>query len=389
MKRSTKSSRKVKLEERHLTKEIVDQYVQGQLYHQLLNFEKSLDVLLRGKQLDINEALVLRPSRPADTLRVVVYNTYTNQNPSYRLGGMGEMPVTDPPSWNLKIEGYRTSEESYRYSSKAKKTRFSHFFSRVVVIMDKAKFPDNHTVEWCSSRHGGEFDGFEIKRECNTDTEVSIHLYLNYYPARFKLSADLGKLLDMHTETKPRIITTLWQYVKLHRLQDPKDHRHIRADANLRKLFGKEVITFGELPELVFQHLGPPDPIELLYTIRTSGSSYDYQKCFDITVDLEDISGVKSAYQTKELDDLDEEIATTVKSLRAHMKRKAFFGELGADPGTFLSKAVVSQISDYQTQFSDAGATPAGEEERRASFFFQPFSIRAAKKHCANIEGRQ
>jgi upstream activation factor subunit UAF30 len=48
----------------------------------------------------------------------------------------------------------------------------------------------------------------------------------------------------------------LWEYIRKHELQDPKDKRNVRADENLLAVFdGKKVISMFEMTKLVNGHL--------------------------------------------------------------------------------------------------------------------------------------
>jgi hypothetical protein len=42
---------------------------------------------------------------------------------------------------------------------------------------------------------------------------------LDYQPLQFKLDPRLARLLGVHTQTRPVIISALWQYIKTHKLQ--------------------------------------------------------------------------------------------------------------------------------------------------------------------------
>lgn len=53
---------------------------------------------------------------------------------------------------------------------------------------------------------------------------------------KFKLHPKLARLLGIHTETRPKIIEALWQYVKTHKLQDEKERDYINCDRHLRQV---------------------------------------------------------------------------------------------------------------------------------------------------------
>ncbi|MGZ3807950.1 MAG: SWIB/MDM2 domain-containing protein, partial [Bacteriovorax sp.] len=47
----------------------------------------------------------------------------------------------------------------------------------------------------------------------------------------------------------------IWEYIKKHNLQNPKNKRNILADDKLQKLFGKKEVTMFELAGIVGKHL--------------------------------------------------------------------------------------------------------------------------------------
>ena len=67
-----------------------------------------------------------------------------------------------------------------------------------------------------------------------------------------KLAAIIG------SESLPRTEVTkkVWDYIRTHQLQNPENKTLIRADAQLREVFGgKEQVTMFEMTKLVFQHV--------------------------------------------------------------------------------------------------------------------------------------
>jgi len=66
------------------------------------------------------------------------------------------------------------------------------------------------------------------------------------------LAAIVGRAPLPRTEITKRI----WDYIREHNLQDPKDKRTIRADAKLRPLFGgKDSVSMFELTKMVNNHV--------------------------------------------------------------------------------------------------------------------------------------
>jgi upstream activation factor subunit UAF30 len=66
------------------------------------------------------------------------------------------------------------------------------------------------------------------------------------------LAAVVGKDPLPRTELTKK----LWEYIRKHELQDPKDKRNVRADENLLAVFdGKKVVSMFEMTKLVNRHL--------------------------------------------------------------------------------------------------------------------------------------
>ena len=55
---------------------------------------------------------------------------------------------------------------------------------------------------------------------------------------------------------RTQVIVKVWDYIKLHKLQDSTNKRQINADKTLKALFGgKDHVTMFELTKLVSAHL--------------------------------------------------------------------------------------------------------------------------------------
>jgi DNA topoisomerase-3 len=69
-------------------------------------------------------------------------------------------------------------------------------------------------------------------------------------------SAELAAVIGNEPVGRTEVVKKLWDYIKAHNLQDPKDKRTIRADDKLRPVFGKDAVGMFELAGLVGKHLG-------------------------------------------------------------------------------------------------------------------------------------
>ncbi|KAF5460225.1 hypothetical protein F2P56_020108 [Juglans regia] len=70
------------------------------------------------------------------------------------------------------------------------------------------------------------------------------------------ISPQLGKFLGGATETSRTLaIKKVWEYVKLHNLQNPANKREIFCDEKLKSIFaGKDAVGFQEVTKLLSIH---------------------------------------------------------------------------------------------------------------------------------------
>lgn len=69
-------------------------------------------------------------------------------------------------------------------------------------------------------------------------------------------SAALAAVIGTEPVARPEAVKKMWEYIKAHNLQDPKDKRTIIADDKLRAVFGKDSAGMFELAGILGQHLG-------------------------------------------------------------------------------------------------------------------------------------
>jgi chromatin remodeling complex protein RSC6 len=73
---------------------------------------------------------------------------------------------------------------------------------------------------------------------------------------KLKPSKQLAEVLGgEQAVSRPEAVKGLWDYVKQHDLQNPKNRREILADSKLRPLFGKDKITMFEVGRVVNDNL--------------------------------------------------------------------------------------------------------------------------------------
>lgn len=71
----------------------------------------------------------------------------------------------------------------------------------------------------------------------------------------YKVSADLAKIVGTDQISRPEATKKIWDYIKAHKLQDPKNKRRIVPDAALSKIIGKEPIDMMKLSSFLTKHL--------------------------------------------------------------------------------------------------------------------------------------
>jgi SWI/SNF-related matrix-associated actin-dependent regulator of chromatin subfamily D len=57
-------------------------------------------------------------------------------------------------------------------------------------------------------------------------------------PKKFVVSQALSHVIGITEETRAKIVSALWQYIKSNRLQDPDDRRSINLNSALKTVFG-------------------------------------------------------------------------------------------------------------------------------------------------------
>lgn len=352
---------------------------ESQAYMDLLAFEQKLDATITRKKLDIQEALK-RPMKVKRRLRIYISHTFFAGKEPEREGEEGSFPM-----WELRVEGRLLDEQpsgtngasgaTATTSRLTPKRKFSSFFKSLVIELDKDIYgPDNHLVEWHRTQQTNETDGFQVKRPGDRNVKCTILLLLDYQPMKFKLHHRLAKLLGISTETRPKIIEALWQYIKTHKLQDPVDRDNIKCDQYLEQVFQCKRMRFMEIPQRLQSLLHQPDPLVLTHTIQYT----DVEKntaCYDIDVEVEDplksqmSSFIHNHANMPDISALDQKIYDIVEQINECKLRRDFYVRFADNPPEFIQKWLISQSNDLKTM---TDSTDDYEAERRAEFYYQP-----------------
>lgn len=68
-------------------------------------------------------------------------------------------------------------------------------------------------------------------------------------------SKDLAEIVGAEPLPRTAVVSKMWEYIRAHDLQNPKDKREILADDKLKVIFGKDKATMFELNKLLSSHL--------------------------------------------------------------------------------------------------------------------------------------
>ncbi|XP_052091245.1 SWI/SNF-related matrix-associated actin-dependent regulator of chromatin subfamily D member 1-like isoform X3 [Mytilus californianus] len=372
--------KKKKVADKILPQRVRDLVPESQAYMDLLAFERKLDATIMRKKLDIQEALK-RPMKQKRKLRIFISNTFF---PAKAEGEDGEETVA---SWELRVEGRLLEDAaSAKISDTSKlKRKFSSFFKSLVIELDKELYgPDNHLVEWHRTPSTQETDGFQVKRPGDQNVKCTVLLMLDYQPPQFKLDQRLARLLGVHTQTRPVIISALWQYIKTHKLQDPHEREYINCDKYLEQIFECKRMKFAEIPGKLHNLLMPPDPIVINHVITVEGPDARKTACYDIDVEIDDSlkqqmnSFLLTTQSQQEISNLDNKIHETVETINQLKTNREFFLSFAKDPQEFINNWLISQTRDLKTM-TDVAGNP--EEERRADYFYQPWCQEAVCRY--------
>ncbi|TPX32072.1 hypothetical protein SmJEL517_g04788 [Synchytrium microbalum] len=359
----------------------VESYVpESRLFSQLQDFERQLDATIVRRKVELldNPAKLSKVTR---TLRIFVSNTAGSQYiPTNDAGeALFDADTAKSPNWTLKVEGRLLDVANKKYQTGVHH-KFSYFVKSMVVELkrDSNLYSEGNIIEWQKNPSAPEMDGFEVKRKGDSELPCRIIITLDQ-PDKFKLPAEMARLLDIHTDNRQNIMLGLWQYIKHHKLQDPEDRKKLNPDEGLRLALNlpDSGIPFSILPSLIDSRLLPIDPIVINYTIKVDKEFSFSPTAFDVEVEFTDQSrkNVVAAITQgapnveKEIAALDEKMSHLVAQVGACNVKRDFLLGFVKDPISFLNTWVASQSRDLEVVLGDQRLV--GEEVRRSEFYKQ------------------
>ncbi|PSK54778.1 hypothetical protein B9Z65_3867 [Elsinoe australis] len=380
-------------------------------YKKLRDMERRLDATMMQKRLDLTDPYRQRTELEG-TLRVWISNTVEgqpwqimedhdnndtfdladNSQATYRVKIEGRL--LDDPTQVEQPEADGDAMEQDDGNTKPKesspsRSRFSDFFRAIKIDFDRPPSlqPDGmSSIEWkrptnphdpnkprIPNKSESSFDTVEFTRKGDEELNITINLYRDHQPPRYKLSPPLASLLDIQEADTATIIAGMWDYVRANNLQEDDEHRRFICDDALRKIFGLEVLTFPQLREtlLAQNHVSELPPLQLPYTIRLdkdyispASSTPSAPTIYDIRVPLPsplDAEIKKLATNTehivklREIQDMDADIAVIIQAISRATQKHKFLTSLSEDPVRFVRRWVGSQKRDLEIYLAEGG----------------------------------
>lgn len=288
--------------------------------------------------------------------------------------------------WILRIEGKidQTGLNPSSSGGSSSKTplnrpqipkKFSNYLKSLIV-----EFGDE-TVEWnkFSTTTPLNTDGFEIKRPVpiefsalnNWEIPCKIHLQFDFSPERFRLAPALANLLNLNLATRPAIVVALWQYIKLHKLQESDEKKIINNDAALQELFKVSRMSFSDIPVLVEPYLLPPEPVTITYQIKNRQELNVLEQVFELEVDVDD---PKSASRTflpanlfRDLNFYEGRLKEIIEALHASKINQKLLNSFAENPIKTAQSLLKTCSKDFETLVGDLPVTL--DELRSAEFY--------------------
>lgn len=332
------------------------------LFFQLQALEREIDSRILSKQLQIADSS-FKTSKVKRNLKIFVSNTTEDVQLD-----SGETV----PSWILRVEG---KLETYGRHGRLANRKLSHYFQSMHVEFEPAAGGEKELVEWSNGPGVLESDGFELRRQgIPGSRRVTIILRLANSPETFRLAPGLATVLAMETGSRPEVILALWQYIKLHKLQESDDKKQILNDRALTDLFGTERMTFSELPEVIQPHLLPLEPIVIEYDLVLDGSGGDLV-VQDVEVELEDPNKARPpvspaiASLQREIGMADQRMAECIGALRTAQATTKILESFAQDPIACAQQLVARQTADLEMVVGEGDLSVNREDLNRAAAF--------------------
>ena len=321
------------------------------------------------------------------------------------------MPPAGPSAWILRVEGRlealpgtanaSTAPPRSKGATSSAPTqpprKFSHFLRSLLVEQcDNAASCIEWTRQGSLGTNSVNCDGFEIRRpfpsaSTEQNLQFKIHLQFNFAPEKYRLAPQLSSLLSGLTlATKPAIILALWQYIKLHKLQENDEKKIINNDAALQSLFGCEKMSFSELPVLLEPFLLPPEPLCIPFTLQAGNELSVNPVVFEVEVDVDDPKqgpprSLIPPQLARDLAFHDGRIRELLEAMHVSKNNLTLLKAFAQDPLKTTQTLLNASARDYETLLGDA---PVSLDELRSAEFYTSEAVEQAVNEFLSLNPR-
>ncbi len=88
-----------------------------------------------------------------------------------------------------------------------------------------------------------------------TQEKKTIGSKVNALQKPLQPSEELAAVIGSGPLPRGEVVSKIWEYIRLHNLQNPENRREIVADDQLRRVFGKDKVTMFEMSKHLAAHL--------------------------------------------------------------------------------------------------------------------------------------
>lgn len=365
-------------------------------YNEADEYGRMLDNALQRQQMMLKDAWMnLTDERikfgTLQTLRLHVYNTYSNQpsgDPELDSYTPQEWIHRGPPSWTLHIQGAVVGAEG------ANNPKMTSFFSKILVITS------TETIVWDKATADVvDCNGIEIHRQGSKQELVKIVFFMDYKTPHFVLSAPLVSIVGSKQRSLPGIVRALWNYIKNNDLQAHNDPQTIRTNDLLKSILNVDTFNLCDLPELLKEHLSPPLPVTVTHLLKLRGSYLDSESVYDFTVDAPECfpgdahswlpavmnHNAQLASISRSIDDTDRQMAGLMAKLNHCITMRNFYTTFHNSPVETIDVLLTSKGSEPDKPLVDESQLFEYQvADRRSTYYQQPWVPRAIQMYLEN-----
>lgn len=348
----------------------------SKLYRYLQQIEKEIDNKIYKCRLDLQEKLIIPSQKVKALLRTHIFSYIL-----YEQTEQGEIKSYFQMRIQGKILPVLEKQNGGTYQ------KFSHFFQKIQILfspLNQNRYQDiiwnnpnisNYNFSTSNTSTSNDTDGFDVKRpiEVKAPTKVKILFFLNYPNQEYKLSPMLAEILGINQETRPRILYHMWQYIKINSLQDNENPNIINNNKPLQKIFQCDKMDIVSLTSRLVDHIKPPDPVEVDFTINLNENYEDNQILQDFVVTIEDPHfndilsllsntdkesllfpihvgnlnnvgnpGIVDNY-VKQMNEYEKKTHSLIELLKKHKYKYDFYEAYAKDPIRFINNFIIQQ----------------------------------------------